>query len=60
VNEFPDAIRALLACPACHGPLEDRMGGEGKALVCRQCSLQYPVREGIPVLLIEQARSITS
>ncbi|MFH1726405.1 MAG: Trm112 family protein [Elusimicrobiota bacterium] len=42
----------ILACPACKGPLEDA-GGE-EALACRSCGRRYPVREGIPILLVEE------
>jgi len=41
----------ILVCPQCHGGLvlkEDR-------LVCQSCGLRYPVRDGIPVMLIEEA-----
>ncbi len=46
-------LLAILACPVpeCHGPLEER---EGK-LVCRRCGLRYPMEEGRPVLLPEEA-----
>jgi uncharacterized protein YbaR (Trm112 family) len=46
----------ILACPACHAPLrEDEAASE---LVCTSdsCGLAYPVRDGIPVLLIDEAR----
>ncbi len=42
----------LLACPACHGQLRQEGG-----LVCTSCGLRYPVRDGIPVLLVEEAES---
>ena len=41
----------LLACPACKAPVTQ----DGERLVCRQCGRRYPVREGIPVMLIEEA-----
>jgi len=46
----------LLACPACHSPLRaDDPAGE---LVCTSetCGLVYPVRDDIPVLLVDEAR----
>ena len=46
----------ILACPNCHAPLrEDVEAGE---LVCTDgsCALAYPVRDHIPVLLIDEAR----
>ena len=44
----------ILACPACHSPLEER----DTELVCtgQDCGLAYPVRDGIPVLLVDEAR----
>lgn len=44
----------ILACPACHGDIRALPGEEG--LECAGCRRVYPVRDGIPVLLIEEAR----
>ena len=41
----------LLACPACKTPVRE----EGEQLVCAQCGRRYPVRDGIPVMLVEEA-----
>ncbi|MFG3260570.1 Trm112 family protein [Streptomyces sp. NPDC048172] len=43
----------ILACPACHAPLRE----EGEELICTgdACGLVYPVRDGIPVLLVDEA-----
>ncbi|MEO3979003.1 Trm112 family protein [Streptomyces sp. CAU 1734] len=48
----------ILACPACHAPLDDRTADETPELVCTgaECGLAYPVRDGIPVLLVDEAR----
>ena len=44
----------LLVCPICKGPLEfDRAAAE---LICRRDRIAFPVRDGIPVMLAEQAR----
>jgi len=44
----------ILACPDCRATLrEDDAAGE---LVCTGCGLAYPVRDGIPVMLVDQAR----
>jgi len=51
----PDLL-AILACPSCRAPLaEDETASE---LVCSGpgCGLAYPVRDGIPVLLVAEAR----
>nr|WP_320133218.1 Trm112 family protein [uncultured Holophaga sp.] len=47
----------ILCCPAeaagvpCHGVLEER----GQGLLCRKCGLHYPIVDGIPVMLPDQA-----
>ncbi|GAA5614017.1 Trm112 family protein [Streptomyces platensis] len=50
----------ILACPACHAPLQDRTADSASdpELVCTSgdCGLAYPVRDGIPVLLVDEAR----
>jgi uncharacterized protein YbaR (Trm112 family) len=50
---------ALLVCPVCKGPLEHvpATAGDGE-LLCRRCALAYPVRDGIPMLVREDARAI--
>nr|WP_206067980.1 Trm112 family protein [Nonomuraea sp. FMUSA5-5] len=44
----------ILACPACKAPL--RAENEAEELVCTGCGLIYPVRDDIPVLLVDEAR----
>jgi len=44
----------ILACPACHAPL--RVDEAADELVCTGCGLAYPVRDDIPVLLVDEAR----
>ena len=41
----------LLACPACKTAVRE----EADRLVCVSCGRRYPVREGIPVMLVEEA-----
>ncbi|MBI3323115.1 MAG: Trm112 family protein [Candidatus Omnitrophica bacterium] len=43
----------ILACPACKAAVRE----EGERIVCTSpsCGLRYPVREGIPVMLVEEA-----
>ena len=40
----------ILACPACKTPVTL----EGEELVCGQCARRYPIRNDIPVMLIEE------
>lgn len=44
----------ILVCPGCKGELEYRTEGE-EMLICRSCELGYPVRNGIPVMLMDDA-----
>jgi uncharacterized protein YbaR (Trm112 family) len=41
----------ILACPAC----KTAVVLEGDRLVCRTCGRRYPVRDGVPIMLIEEA-----
>jgi uncharacterized protein len=50
----PDLL-AILACPACRSEL--RPDEVAEELVCTGCGLAYPVRDDIPVLLVEEARA---
>ena len=53
---IPAAIRAVLACPKCQGELTDvRHPSGSESLDCPNCGLRFPVRDGIPILLLEQA-----
>jgi uncharacterized protein len=48
----------ILVCPKCKGELVfDKKANE---LVCEKDSLAFPVRDGIPVMLEEEARSVSS
>ena len=47
----------ILVCPATHGPLEyDAAAGE---LISRKAGLAYPIRDGIPIMLVSEARQLT-
>ncbi|MCM8766077.1 MAG: Trm112 family protein [Candidatus Omnitrophica bacterium] len=41
----------LLACPVCKGEVEEKEN----RIVCKECGLKYPIREGIPIMLIAEA-----
>ncbi|MGW7365997.1 Trm112 family protein [Streptomyces sp. NPDC054841] len=48
----------ILACPACHARLSDQTATDTPELICtgKDCGLAYPVRDDIPVLLVDEAR----
>jgi uncharacterized protein YbaR (Trm112 family) len=48
------ALLEILACPDCKAPL--RADEAAEELVCTGCGLAYPVRDDIPVLLVDEAR----
>jgi uncharacterized protein YbaR (Trm112 family) len=52
----PQQLLEILVCPKCRGELEYRESEP--ALVCHQCKLKYPVRDGIPIMLIDEAQPI--
>ena len=43
----------IYACPACHAKLEVKADGSG--LKCVACHRVYPIRDEIPVLMVEEA-----
>ncbi|MFA5138042.1 MAG: Trm112 family protein [Elusimicrobiota bacterium] len=53
----PELLK-ILACPVCKRPLE-HVKGAAEALDCKACGKRYPVKDGIPVLLVEEAVSIS-
>ncbi|MCC7201578.1 MAG: Trm112 family protein [Nitrospirae bacterium] len=46
----------ILACPKCKGDL--RLTDKGDGLICDKCKLLYPVKDDIPVMLIDEATRI--
>ena len=48
------ALLEILACPNCRGDL--RVDDAANELVCVSCKFAYPVRDDIPVLLVDEAR----
>jgi uncharacterized protein YbaR (Trm112 family) len=55
--EVDPRLLEILVCPVTHGPLElDRAKGE---LISRSARLAYPIRDGVPIMLPEEARDLT-
>lgn len=52
----------ILVCPSCHARVElkDRTDGDEEGidgwLACTGCELNYPIRNGIPAMLIDEAK----
>lgn len=49
-------LLALLVCPVTRTPL--RLDAERQELVSEAAGLAFPIREGVPVMLVEQARPL--
>lgn len=43
----------ILCCPKCKGDI--RLTESGDGLICDQCRLMYPIKEDIPIMLIDEA-----
>ena len=53
-QEISSELLEILACPACKGDIEYNQ--ENQQLICiGQCKRRYPIRDGIPVMLISEA-----
>ena len=46
----------ILVCPLTHGPL--RYDRERQELISDQAGLAYPIRDGIPIMLVDEARRL--
>jgi len=51
-----EALLQMLVCPESKAPLRQ----VGEELICEKSQLAYPIQDGIPVLLVEEARKIKS
>jgi uncharacterized protein YbaR (Trm112 family) len=50
----------ILVCPKCKSELDVKRASDGaeESLDCPACRLSYPVEDGIPVMLVEEARPL--
>lgn len=46
----------ILACPKCKGEIHLNQTEDG--LICQSCKLLYEIREGIPIMLIDEAKPL--
>lgn len=51
-----DRLLDILACPVCKGPL--KLARAANVLVCRAERLAFPIKDGVPMMLEEDARSL--
>ncbi|MEW9527137.1 Trm112 family protein [Microbispora sp. NPDC049125] len=54
--KIDDWLLEILACPACKSPLHAAADADELACTSESCGLIYPVRDDIPVLLVDEAR----
>jgi uncharacterized protein YbaR (Trm112 family) len=50
----------ILACPACKADVILESAGAQEKIVCGKCKRKYPVRDGIPIMLIDEAEQSSS
>lgn len=48
-----ETLSRILVCPADHGDLSE--DEKASRLICGECGRRYPVRDGIPIMLIDEA-----
>ena len=46
-----ESLLSILACPACKADVELIEG----RIVCKGCGRKYPIRDGVPVMLVDEA-----
>ncbi len=56
VREVDPRLLEVLVCPLSKAALEYDRGAQ--ELVCRASGLAYPIRDGVPIMLIDEAREI--
>ncbi len=55
-HDVDPRLLEILVCPQSRGPL--RYDREKQELISLQARLAYPVREGVPILLVDEAREL--
>ena len=51
-------LLGILVCPLCKSPLH--LNAEKHELICKADRLAYPIRDDVPVMLVEEARSLSA
>ena len=52
-----EELLEILACPKCKGDIYLNEAKDG--LICDRCQLLYEIREGIPIMLIDEAKPLS-
>ena len=55
-QNFDPKLLEILVCPLTKGPL--RYDREARELISEQAKLAYPIRDGIPIMLVDEARKM--
>lgn len=50
---IPKDLLDILACPKCKGDIQ--LNDKNDGLICKACKLVYPIKDDIPVMLIDEA-----
>ena len=56
-NQIHSELLKILACPACDARPSVTLDEKNARIVCTVCGRRYPIREGIPVMLVDEAEA---
>lgn len=56
MQKVDSKLLEILVCPLTRGPLD--YDAEAQELISRQAGLAYPIRDGIPIMLVDEARKL--
>ncbi len=56
MRKIDDKLLKILLCPLCKGEL--KYDAQNQELLCDNSKLAYPIKNGIPIMLVEEARKI--
>jgi uncharacterized protein len=56
MKKIDDQLLKILVCPLCKGELKYDV--QNQELLCENSKLAYPIKNGIPIMLVEEARKL--
>ena len=56
-SEIDPKLLEILVCPLTKGPL--RYDRQAQELISEEAGLAYPIRDGIPIMLVDEARALS-